>query len=313
MLPALPACDWQADKPIAVAAHAWVGYESMFLARDEGWLDPQQVRLLETRSASASLRALAQGQVQGAALTLDEVLRARAGGLPLSVVLVFDVSAGADMLLARAGIEKLTDIKGRRLGYEQGTTGELMLLEVMRAAGLSRQDITLVPLAIDQQRAAWSRKEVDALISYEPVASQLLAQDATRLFDSRKTPNTIVDVLALRCDALEPCCEAAVRHLIEGHFRALENLAGNPRDAAYRMTRHLDLPLHQVLSAFKGLVQPGVARNYRLLAGATPELLASARQLSSVMVRNQLLKQEDSLNLLLRPDFLPTDFSLNRL
>ena len=52
----------------------------MFLARSEGWLPNEAIRLFETASASQSIAALAQGQVQAAALTLDEVLRARAEG-----------------------------------------------------------------------------------------------------------------------------------------------------------------------------------------------------------------------------------------
>lgn len=103
-------CKWGADKPIAIAAQVWPGYEPMFLARSEGWLDAERVHLLETASATESLQALRDGTVDGAALTLDEVLKARATGLSLSVVMIFDLSAGADMLVARAGITTLADL-----------------------------------------------------------------------------------------------------------------------------------------------------------------------------------------------------------
>ena len=43
----------------------------------------------------------------------------------------------------------------------------------------------------------------------------------------------------------------------------------------------------------------------RLLAGELPALLASARQLSTAMVKNQLIKQEDPLTGLIQADFLP--------
>lgn len=301
-------CDRWRDKPIAVAAHVWPGYEPIFLAQREGWLDHQQVQLLETRSATESLHALATGKAQGAALTLDEVLRARAGGMSLTVVLIFDISAGADMLLARHPIQRLADIKGRRVGFEPGAVGELMLAQALGAAGLERQDVALVPVSIDQQQGAWLRKELDAVITYEPVASRLLAQDAERLYDSRQIPNTIVDVLAVRSDALDREDRAsAVRHLVAAHFRALDHFRRNPQDAAYRMTRHLNLPVAQVLPAFKGLVLPDALHNQRLLGGAEPELLASAHKLVQVMLRSQLLTQEDSLNSLVRADFLPAE------
>ena len=119
--PVLPGCDGFIDLPISVASHVWVGYEPMFLARDKGWLNSQKVLLHETSSAIESLRALKEGKVQGAALTLDEMLCARADGVPLAMVLIFDISAGADMLVARPGIKTLADLKGQRIGYESSS------------------------------------------------------------------------------------------------------------------------------------------------------------------------------------------------
>ena len=125
--------------------------------RSKGWLDTQQVRLVEMSSGQDSLKALAEGKVDGAAMTLDEVLQARTSCLPLSVVMIFDISAGADMLVAYPGIKTLADLKGRCIGFEQGSVGELMLVESLRAAGLTKENVTLVMLPITQQREAWSR------------------------------------------------------------------------------------------------------------------------------------------------------------
>lgn len=267
---ALPGCEWLADKPISIGAYVWPGYEPMFLARNKGWLDAQRVRLVETSSTTDSLKALAEGRVDGAALTLDEVLRARANGLPLCVVMILDVSAGSDMVVVRSGIKNLADLKGRRIGFEQGTVGELMLTEALRAAGLTKEEVTLVSLPVAQQLAAWSRDQMDAAVTFEPVASQLIAQGALRVFDSRQTPNMIVDVLAIRSDVLDRSHARAIRHLIGAHFRALDHLTRNSQDAAYRMAPRLGLPAANVLSVFKGLLLPDAAENYRLLAGSSP-------------------------------------------
>lgn len=308
MVCALPACDFLADHPISIASHIWVGYEPMFLARDENWLDQKQVRLHETTSATDSLQALAEGKVDGAALTLDEVFKARQNGQKITVVMIYNISAGADMLLARAGLTTLAELKGQRIGFEQSSVGELLLSEILLAAGLGRDDIKLLPLSIDKHLDAWQRNELDAVVSYEPVASELLAQGAHKLFDSRQIPNTIIDVLAMRTDLLDSHA-SAIRHLVQSHFKALDHLKRNPQDAAYRMAGHLKLKAADVLPAFKGLVLPDAAYNQRLLAGTTPELLLTARKLSAIMVKSQLLKEDDSLNSLIRADFLPSTAS----
>lgn len=300
----LPGCEWF-DQPVSIATIVWPGYEPMFLARDKGWLNTQQVHLLEMASATDSLQALAEGKADGAALTLDEVLKARAAGLALSVVMIFDISAGADMLIARSGIKQLADLKGRRIGFEPGTVGELTLTEALQLAGLTKDDIKPVRINTDKHREAWIGNEVDAIATYEPVAGQLLGLGGVRLFDSRQIPNTIVDVLAIRDEVLDLCHANAIRHLIAAHFRALDYLNRNPQDAAYRMATHIGLPAAKVLTAFKGLVLPDSANNYRWLSGASPELLVCAGKLSDVMVRNQLLKRNDTLSSLIRSDFLP--------
>ncbi|MFZ5774206.1 MAG: ABC transporter substrate-binding protein [Thermodesulfobacteriota bacterium] len=306
---ALPCCGWRPpEAPLAIAAHAWPGYEPMFLARTQGWLKVGQVRLLETSSATDSLKALADGRVDGAALTLDEVLKARGNGLPLSVVAVLDISAGADMVVARPTLKGLADLKGRRLGFEPGAVGELMLVHALQAANLAREDVTLISLPVDQHLAAWRKNQIDAAVTYEPMASQLLAQGAIKLFDSRQLPNTIVDVLTIRGDRLDRIHAGAIRHLLQAHFRALEYLRKNPQDAAYRMAPRLQVSAADFLSLFKGLVLPDAANNHRLLAGDRPALMESAHTLCTSMVKSGLLAQDDPLTGLIRADFLPPDF-----
>lgn len=125
--------------PLRIAAYPWPGYEFLFLGRQEGWFTAEEVHLIETASATDSLARLAAGEVDGAALTLDEVLRAREQGLPLMMVLVFDVSVGADVVMARPEIRTLADLKGRGIGYESSGTGALMLHKLLAVADLDKK------------------------------------------------------------------------------------------------------------------------------------------------------------------------------
>ncbi len=298
-VPLLSACGWSRDLPIAVAAHVWVGYEPMFMARDRGWLDAAQVVLHETHTAVESVAALRASKVQAAALTLDEVLAARASGLDLAVVLVFNVSMGADMLLARPDIHQLAQLKGERIGYEASSVAEVMLAEILKRAGLVRQDVRLVKIAIDEHMTAWQQHGVEALITYEPVATQLMDQGMVRLFDSQQIPDTIVDVLAVRRDVLDGAHAKALKHLVAGHFRALDHLTRNPQDASYRMAPHLNLPPKEVLSAFKGLIQPTPTHNHRLLAGDKPQLQPIAQRIAGILRNAGLITpQADGLDII---------------
>ena len=300
---AIGACSRPA--PVSIASHVWVGYEPMFLARTKRWLDEDLVELHETASASDSLQALAQGDVDGAALTLDEVLLARAQGIPLTIILVFNISVGADVILARVPLDSLSDLQGQRVGFEHGAVGELMIVEALRRAGLSLSDIESVDLPSTRQVGAWEAGQVDVIVSYEPVASQLRALGAVDVFDSREIPEYIVDVLAVRSDRLDGARAPALRHLVAMHLRALDHLQRNPQDSAYRMSARLGLPAAEVLPAFRGLVLPDAQNNYRLLHGRSPVLLDTTRELLAFKIEHGLLDRADSLDGLVSSRYLP--------
>jgi NitT/TauT family transport system substrate-binding protein len=277
----------------------------MFLARNEGWISKDRVNLIETASATASLAAVRERRADGAALTLDEVISARAEGIPLTVVLVFDASAGADAVLARPDIETLPELAGKRIAVEQTALGAFMLQMVLDKAGVKKQGLSIITLSPDTHLAAWQKREIDAAITYEPFASLLHKNGMKKIFDSRQTPGMILDVLALRTE-LVASRSSAGRNLLQGHFRALKHFNENPNDAIYRMAGRFKLLPHEVLGAFRGLELPDLNANRQYLSGQTPKILASAASISRVMTSTGLIPGNDKLTDLVYPGLLPS-------
>jgi NitT/TauT family transport system substrate-binding protein len=274
--------------PLRIGAHPWPGYELMYLAHARGLLQPDQLRLVEVPSATASLRALAAGTLEGAGLTLDEVLSARARGLMLRVVAVFDVSHGADVLLASPDITSLAALRGRRVGVEHSATGALMLDAALQAGGLTPADVRMVPLAFDEHAVALRSSRVDAVVTFDPARTQLLADGAQLLFSSAQVPGLIVDVLAVRPEAAHSH-GAHLRALVAGVLQARSLWQQDSADSAARMAPRLQLPPAAVVQAFGRLQLPDLAANHHWLAGQAPELLATAERLMAVMQRAALL------------------------
>lgn len=273
---------------LRIGAHAWPGDQPMFLAEELGLVPAGLLRLVEMPTASASLRALAAGTLDGAGLTLDEVLSARARGLLLRTVAVLDVSAGADVLLGRPGIDTLAALRGQRVGVEQTATGALMLDAALGHGGLQPADVHLVPLAFTQHAQALRSGRVDAVVTFEPVRSQLLADGALLLFSSADVPGLIIDVLAVRPD-LQPGQGDMLRALVAGSLQASQALRRDAAALATRLAPRLRLPPAAVRDAFSQLELPDLAANHRWLAGPAPALQASAARLLAVMQRAALL------------------------
>lgn len=294
------------EAPLRVAAHPWIGYESLFLARDLGWL-PAYVHLQETLSASDSMQALREGRVDAAGLTLDELLRLRSEKLPLSMIAVLDVSAGADVVMAGPAIDSLADLKGRRIALEASAVGEIMLIKLLEAAEIRRHEVRLLSIEPENQLAAWRKGEIDVAITYEPTASRLAEAGGHAIFDSRRVPETIFDVLAVRTELVRnrpAACEA----LLQAHFRGIEHLRVNRQDAMHRIAARQGIGIEAVRKSLGGVVIPDLERN-RLYFREGSELVQAIHQLSRLMSERRMLpKDDDALDLWLG-DCLPRSLS----
>lgn len=293
------------SQPIKVSTHLWPGYQPMYLAQKMGWLDSKKVELTEAATFVESISLLEQGKVHAAGVTLDEVLRMREKEIPISVIFVCDVSAGADMVLALPTIKSLTELKGKRLAVEDGALGMLMLHQVLLASGLKREQIKVISVPVDKQPEAWKNGEIDAAITFEPGASQLMKMGAKVLFDSRQIPELIFDVIAVRTDMMDGAHDEAVRHLVASHLRGLNHINTNPGDASYRMAEHFKLPADEVMATFKGLVLPDLSNNTRLLSTASPAMLQSAAVVAHAMRAAGILHKPENLTGMIRAEYLP--------
>jgi len=304
----LAACGTVAEPPLNIATNQWIGYELLYLSRelkqDDAHVPDGLVRLVELLSNSDSLQALAAGTVQGAGLTLDEAISARASGLDLKVVLVFDVSAGADALLTQPGITQLTDLRGKRIGVERTGVGALMLDAVLRQAKLKPGDVEVIDLTVDRHLTAFKHRQLDAVITFEPIASLVEQTGGLRLFDSRSIPGGIVDVLAIKTQALA-ASPNAVRQLLADYFASLTYLNTHPQDALERMAPRLNLTPAELQAGYQGLKLPLLADNHRLLVGSPPPLESAASTLAGLMLRQRLLSHPISLSEFCDSRFLP--------
>lgn len=300
-LPWLTSC--KPPRPLAVGIHPWIGYESLYLARDFNWL-PNNIELNYGETASDSLEGLISGKLDAACLTLDEMLRARADGLPLTVALVFDISAGADVVLTRPEIHSIHELAGKEIAVEDSAVGALVLNRMLNSAGLNIKDINIINFTTGTQLNLWESNEIDAIVTYEPTASQIQNRGANLLFDSRQMPDIILDVLAIRTD-LSRNYHSTLKALVEAHFRGLEHINSNRQDASYRIAAHQGINISEVQKAFSGVLLPSLEANAEYLAEPHKRLLATAKTISRLLTENGFLKKEDSLVDLINSNYLP--------
>lgn len=268
----LSACAPAPSAPLKVGINPWVGYDPLVLARERGLLDTQQVQVVELASASESKRAMRSGQLDAAALTLDEALRLADGGLALTIVAVLDESRGADALLVRPDITSLAQLRGQRLAFEDTSLGNLMLDSVLHAAGLEPAEVSTIHAEASQHVDVLNSGRADAVITFEPMKSLLQAKGMVSLYDSTQAPGQILDVLVARADL--PTERTAA--LLVGWERGRQALQADPLGAAQQLARGVDLSAQQYVATLQGLRFLALAESPALLSGQPARLSTMA-------------------------------------
>ena len=296
----LTGCMREPETALRIGTNVWIGSEPLYLARELGRLDPAAVQLVEYPSASEVLRAFRNQAIDGMVISLDELFGLAADGLQPRIILVVDVSHGADVVVGRRGMRTMHDLKGKSVAVESSALGAFVLSRALALNGMQAGDVNVVHLESNEQPIAFEKGQVDGAVTFDPYRAQFLRAGAKTLFDSTQIPGEIVDLVAVRATVLERRPKA-IQALLSGWFGAIDYMKREPADAARRMGVRQQTTGEQFLEAQKGLRVPSREENLQMLGGAKPELAVAGRQLMALMVDAKLLRTGIDIEGILAP------------
>ena len=300
LLVMLGGCMREPDTALRIGTNVWIGSEPLYLARELGSLDPAAVQLVEYPSASEVLRAFRNQAIDGMVISLDELFGLAADGFQPRIVLVVDVSHGADVVVGRSGMRTMRDLKGKSVAVESSALGAFVLSRALAVNGMQASDVNVVHLESNEQAAAFEKGQVDGAVTFDPFRAQFLRAGASPLFDSTQIPGEIVDLLALRASVVDKQPKA-VAALLAGWFDAIDYMKRDPKDAARRMGIRQQISGDEFLKALQGLHVPSRAENMKMLGGTAPELAVTGHRLMALMVEAKLLRTGLQIEGLLAP------------
>ncbi len=286
-------CTKVPDLPTRVGMILWPGYEPIVMAKDKGYLAGHEYRLVPFTSASEVLATFRNGDIEVAAITLDEFLLLHRDVPDACVIAVLDVSHGADVILGKPGIAELSQLKGKRVAFEMTALGAYMITRALETAGMSAADIHPLRVDVDRGEEAYHNGEADAIVTFEPTATRLRALGAVPLFDSSQIPGEIVDVLVARRAMIDEHEDNLVS-LLGGWFREMADIKRDPDESHRILGAQMELSADESAAAYGKLILGDEAKNAELLRGTPPPLEATANRLMETMVKHQLVAGEIS-------------------
>lgn len=296
-------CSKPPDNPLRMGSTLWPGFEAFYIARERGLWHDDQVRLLEYASTSELIRAFRTGTIDAGLVTLDEALLLAEDVPNIRIVLVTDVSNGADVILAKPAYHSVQDLKGHRIGAETSALGAYVLYRALQSHHLTRNDVDIVPLEFSEHENAFAQGDVDAVVTYEPVRTKLLAAGAHQVFDSSEIPGEIVDVMVARGDYLASS-PATVSSLVEAFYRAQLYMRESPADALRIAAARENISPQEFRQSMALLRVPSAAESAAMLGGQPSALQKNARALAVLMERQSLLLKPVDVDSLFDQDLI---------
>jgi NitT/TauT family transport system substrate-binding protein len=261
----LVSCYSKPAQPLRLGSNLWPGYEPLYWAQESGDLKDIGVRLVELTSATEVLHAFRAGNLEMAALTLDEALTLAADGIDITVIWVMDISKGADALVFQPTLRRLELMKGARIGVENTAVGALMLHKALAKAGLTLRDIVPITLTVDEHESAFYNGAVDGVVTFEPTKSKLIEMGGHEVFSSRDIYGDIIDVLVIKTALVEQN-QSRLYTLIRAFDKASRAIEQNSKGAISFVGKRMQISEGEVSDLYKLLELGTIEHNQALLS-----------------------------------------------
>jgi len=240
--------------PLKVTLPTWTGYGPLFLAQEKGFFKEHgvDVELTIVDGLAERKQALAGGKIDGMATAQDVQVTLAASGVPVQVVWLLDDSYGGDGILAKTEIQSAADLKGKKVAFEVGSTSHLLMLTVLKQAGLSDKDVEVVPMSAGDAGAAFVAGKVDAAVTWEPWLSKGASANGKVLVSTKDLPGIILDSISFRQEVIENRPDD-VKAFVAAMADAMDYWKNNKDESDKIMADGLKISLEEFTSTVPGL------------------------------------------------------------
>jgi sulfonate transport system substrate-binding protein len=177
--------DWATYNPVSMVL------KERALLEKEFEKDGVGIRWVQALGSNKALEFLNAGSIDFGSTAGAAALIGRINGNPIKSIYVYSRPEWTALVTGKdTSINKIEDLKGRRVAVTRGTDPHIFLVRALRSVGLSERDITPVLLQHPDGKTALIRGDVDAWAGLDPMMAQAQVEDGARLFYRSKEANT---------------------------------------------------------------------------------------------------------------------------
>jgi NitT/TauT family transport system substrate-binding protein len=291
------------DTKVAIGISGWTGFAPLTLAKEAGIFKKNglDVDIKKIPQKDRHL-AIASGDVQCAATTVETWIAWNANGVPTIQIFQLDKSYGADGMAVRSNVQKIADLKGKTVAASApGTSPYFALAWFLKKNGLSVKDVTVVNLEPGPAAQAFVAGQNDAAMTYEPYLSTVRsAPQAGKIIATTLDYPMVMDTFGCTPKFLAENPKAA-KALADSYFEAVDLIARDPKKSFEIMGADVKQTGEQFEASQKYLRWQDRAANKAFFAG--PHLQFS-KEAADLLLEIGIIKQVPDLTKLADTRFI---------
>lgn len=293
------------ETKITLGMSGWTGFAPLTLAKEAGIFKKNglDVTIKKIPQKDRHL-AIASGDVQCAATTVETWIVWNANGVATTQIFQLDKSYGADGMVVKPNITKISDLKGKTVAASApGTAPWFTLAWMLKKNGLSPKDVKIVNL--EPQAAANAMiagtDGIDAAMTYEPYLGAVRAKpEAGKIIATTLDYPMIMDTVGCTPKFLTDNPKAA-KALADSYFDALEMIQKDPQKSFEIMGADVKQPADKFEASQKYLRWQDRAANQKFFAG---EHAAFSKEAAELLLEAGVIKALPDMSKLADTRFL---------
>jgi len=293
------------DTKLSVGISGWTGFAPLTLAKEAGLFKKHglDVTLKKIPQKDRHL-AIASGDVQCAATTVETWIVWNANGVATTQIFQLDKSFGADGMVVKPGIAKIADLKGKTVAASApGTAPYFTLAWMLKKNGLSIKDVKVVNLEPQAAANAFiaGSADLDAGMTYEPYLSAVRAKpEAGRIIATTLDYPMVMDTFGCTPKFLAENPKAA-KALADAYFDAVEMIKAEPKKSFAIMGTDVKQSAEAFEKSQAYLRWQDRAANQKFFAG---EHAAFSKEAAALLLEAGIIKQVPDLSKLADTRFI---------
>jgi NitT/TauT family transport system substrate-binding protein len=288
---------------VAIGISGWTGFAPLTLAKEAGIFKKNGVDATMKKIPQKDRHlAIASGDIQCAATTVETFIIWNANGVPITQVVQLDKSYGADGLVVRNGIAKIGDLKGKTIAASApGTAPYFTLAWILKKNGLSVKDVTIVNLEPGPAAQAFVAGQNDAAMTYEPYLSTVRDKpEAGKIIATTLDYPMVMDTFGCTPKFIKENPKL-VQAMVASYFEALELIKREPKKSFETMGADVKQSGEAFEKSQSYLRWQDRAANQRFFAG---EIQSFSKEAAQLLLEIGIIKAIPDLNALIDTSFI---------